>query len=179
MSISSISGTGSRKHIGRRDQLLLAGLLAVALAVGVLAVFAPAPSVATPAAGSNADAVAAIQRQETLKDQRLDRMGALAMPVTSLSTERADEHRWLNERAASAAALVAAEQHQEELKEQWLARRGVAASTTVIAAAAARNARLRAINETLYPAGAEACNLACQYIIQQEKLDMCEELCVP
>src|SRR5438128_10300998 len=101
--MSNISITGTRSYITRHGQLLLAGLLAVALAMGVLAVFAPAVPAAMPAAGNNADVVAAIQRQETLKDQRLDRMGASASPLTALSAERAEEHRWLNQRSAAQA----------------------------------------------------------------------------
>ena len=87
-----------------------------------------------PAAGNNSDVVAAVQRQETLKDQRLDQKSAAARQVTSLAAERAEEHGWQNQLNAANAVLAAAQQRQEELKNQWLAGRGVTAATAVIAA---------------------------------------------
>ena len=130
MHIKSAIHAAHLKHIERLGLLLLAGLLTVALAAGVRAVFAPALPATTSAMGNSSDAVAAAlvtaqQHQEELKDQWLDRRNPSGYLFIALTTERAEEHLWLNQRNTAYAARV----RQDDLKEQWLARRGVTAST--------------------------------------------------
>jgi hypothetical protein len=130
MHIKSAIGASNLKHIERLGQVLLAGLLTVALGVGVQAVFAPALPADTPATGNRSDTVAAAlvtaqQHQEELKDQWLERRSPSGYLFIALTTERAEEHLWLNQRNAEYAARL----RQDDLKEQWLARRGVTAST--------------------------------------------------
>jgi hypothetical protein len=95
MSNASSTGTSTRKTISGRGQLLLAGLLAVAIAAVALTSYMTALKPATPANGNNADVAAASQHQPVNVGQVLVQGNASQAPEEPMSADLEAQDNWV------------------------------------------------------------------------------------
>ena len=115
MSNTSSSGTSTRQTISGHGQLLLAGLLALAVAATALTLYVMAAKPAAPAAGNNADQAAA--------------MAGPAVRVDQLSFEREQKERdeaafaatWAEYSAPKQAAVTSDAATYDALRDQRMA----------------------------------------------------------